>query len=120
MNEKLKRSSMMSQIVTFLIVMIPLLGTAALFGSHISFQKRIVGVMQTNAAQELGLFPKEELSAFSPRRVWFATREDGRYEFRSAWPLVGSVPFDMFGSGTTDQDLLSACDRVGKQSCRRI
>ena len=119
--EQRKSATTFQQIVTFLLVMAPFLIIAALFGSHVAFQKRIVGVMQYSAAQDIGLLPRSAgPSPFGPRRVWIAKNAEGGFEFRSAWPLIGSVPFDFFGSGTTDVDLLSACDRLGDGVCRRI
>lgn len=119
--EEKKPATAFQQTITFLLVMAPFLIVAALFGSHVAFQKRIVGVMQYSAAQDLGLLPRSAgPSPFDPRRVWIAKNAEGKFEFRSAWPLIGSVPFDFFGSGTTNVDLLAACDRLGDSGCRRI
>lgn len=119
MNQK-ESASVFQQLFTFLLVMLPVLIVAALFGSHISFQKRVVAVMKHAAAQELGLLPQAEPSPFDPGRIWIAKSKDGQFEFRSAWPLIGSVPFELFGSGTTETDLLVACERLGDSACRRL
>lgn len=122
MEETKKPATAFQQVVTFLLVMLPILTVAMLFGSHVVFQKRIVAVMQYSAAQDLGLIPRHgaEPSPFEPRRVWIAKANDGQFEYRSAWPLIGSVPFDFFGSGTTGIDLLAACNRLGVSACRRV
>ncbi len=118
-NEK-KSASVFQQTITFFIVMGPVLLIAALLWSHSSFQKRVVGVMKYSAAQELGLLAKSEQSPFTPQKVWFAGGKDGSYEFRSAWPVIGSVPFDFFGGGETDKNLPVECDRLGENACQRL
>ena len=115
-----KSTSVVQQTITFFIVMMPVLLIAALLWSHLSFQKRVVGVMNYGAAQEIGLLAKSEPSPFNPKRVWFAAGKDGSYEFRSAWPVIGSLPFDIFGSGETNKDLPVECDRLGENACQRL
>lgn len=107
--------------INFLIVFVPILIIAMLWGSHINFQRQVVAEMSASSAQKIGLVHKNETpSPFGATRVWIATSKDGGFEYRSAYPIIGSVPFDFFGSGKTNQDLLAACDKLGKLACVRI
>lgn len=93
----------------------------ALMGSHLSFSTRVSGVLTATAAHELGLLDESDaVDAVGPTRVWFAKAENEQFEFRSAWPIIGSVPFDFFGSGKTSKDLFAECDRLGEKACKRI
>lgn len=88
---------------------------------NLSFQQRIVGVMKYSTAQKIGLLSRSAgPSAYSPKIVWFARSKDGRFEYRSAWPLVGALPLPGFGNGTTRRDLLDVCDRLGDAYCLKV
>ena len=112
MNKTFKTFLTLSPMLVIVLVLM-------LFVSHVNFQKHVSGWMTTSSAHKLGLVQDEGNTPFSPKRVWFAKEVDG-YEFRSAYPFIGSVPFDFFGSGKTTKDLLIECDRLGQQACVKI
>lgn len=86
-----------------------------------SFMGRIEGVLTPSAAAELGLLPEDAEGAFGPTRVWFARRDDGRFDYVSAWPLIGAyhagVRWRALGNGVTPLDLVDECIRIGKPAC---
>jgi len=106
----------MNKILKTLTPMLVVIILLLLFVSHVNFQMHATGWMTTSFAHKLGLVQDDGNSPFSPKRVWFAKNNDV-YEFRSAYPIIGSVPFDFFGSGHTNKDLLTECEKVSEESC---
>lgn len=86
--------------------------------SHFSFQKRVVALMAPAAAENLSLLKRGSASSpWGPNRVLIAISAEGQFEYRSAYPIIGQVPLDPFGSGITAVNLLVECKRLGERAC---
>lgn len=92
----------------------------AMLWSQLSFQDRVVAVMQTAAAENIGLLSGG--GPFGPTRVWIAKAADGVFEYRSSWPVIGVIPLDVMwlGSGKTEIDLVAECQKLGESSCQFV
>lgn len=109
---------MKKEFAIFGVAILGMIVIVTLFVSHVNFQREAIGVMSVSAAQSIGLLPKQEGSnPFGPKRIWFAKHKDGEFEYRAVWPVIGSVPFDIFGSGITTRDLVIECKQLGQHAC---
>lgn len=110
-----------SDVVTILVLSVPVLCLVIFICWHLGFQHRVVGVMKFSTAQKIGLLSNNTgRGAFPPKIVWLARTKDGRFEYRTAWPIIGSMTFPAIGNGTTGRDLLDICDRLGEVYCLRV
>lgn len=121
MEFKQKKNSVPAKITKFVMAFAMIFVVFFIPYSHISFQKRVVAVMDPAAAENLSLLsPGSASSPWGPRRVWIAKSRGGYFEYRSAYPIIGQVPFDPFGSGVTAVNLLAECQRLGETACNII
>lgn len=81
--------------------------------SHTQFQQKAVAVIAPQPAVELGLISKSDIEGpFGVERIWVAKLDNGQFEYRAAWPIVGVTPFGI-GNGVTNIDIVSYCKKLG-------